>query len=96
MRIQGINIGEKHSKIRHFADDTIGNLRNESELEHFQEHIHTFCAATNMLENISKREILPFGKTSKSDPPSRPTPLAVHPDTGDTYMYIHTQLGGKK
>eukprot|EP00965_Chrysotila_dentata_P006224 202999-Pleurochrysis_carterae.AAC.2 len=63
-RIQGIKIGEMHSKIRHFADDTIGTLRNESELECFQEHIHTFCAAINMLENQSKRDILPLGKTS--------------------------------
>eukprot|EP00965_Chrysotila_dentata_P104724 3459002-Pleurochrysis_carterae.AAC.1 len=84
-RIQGIKIGEMHSKIRHFADDTIGTLRNENELEYFQEHIHTFCAATNMLENQSKRDILPLGKTSKSDLTSRLTPLAINPDYGDAY-----------
>eukprot|EP00965_Chrysotila_dentata_P196949 6177908-Pleurochrysis_carterae.AAC.1 len=74
-----------HSKIRHFADDTIGTLRNESELEYFQEHIHTFCAATNMLENESKRDVLPLGKTATSDPIHRLTPLAINSDTGATY-----------
>eukprot|EP00965_Chrysotila_dentata_P083232 2746207-Pleurochrysis_carterae.AAC.1 len=74
-----------HSKIRHFADDTIGTLHDESELEYFQEHINTFCAATNMLENQSKRDILPLGKTSKSDPTSRLTPTATNPETGDTF-----------
>eukprot|EP00965_Chrysotila_dentata_P081160 2679090-Pleurochrysis_carterae.AAC.3 len=73
------------SKIRHFADDTISTLRNENELEYFQEHIHTLCAATNMLENKGKRDILPLGKTATSDPTSRLTPLAVNPDTGATY-----------
>eukprot|EP00965_Chrysotila_dentata_P222150 6192794-Pleurochrysis_carterae.AAC.1 len=38
-------------KIKEFADDTIGTLHNESELSYFREHINTFCAATNMLEN---------------------------------------------
>eukprot|EP00965_Chrysotila_dentata_P179118 5915146-Pleurochrysis_carterae.AAC.1 len=65
--IRGIQIGDMHSKIRHFADDTIGTLKSEHELVHFQQYINTFCAATNMLENSSKRDILPLGKLASTE-----------------------------
>ena len=45
----------------HFADDTIGVLKDEHQMARFNYHIKTFCDATNMLENPSKREILPVG-----------------------------------
>eukprot|EP00965_Chrysotila_dentata_P162490 5365986-Pleurochrysis_carterae.AAC.2 len=81
-RIKGIGIGEMHSKIRHFADDTIGTLRNEDELEYFQEHINTFCTATDMLKNASKRDMLPLGRTSNIDPSQRKTTPVTDPDSG--------------
>eukprot|EP00965_Chrysotila_dentata_P154033 5091002-Pleurochrysis_carterae.AAC.1 len=60
-----------HGKIRYFADDTIGTLRNETELKYCQKHISTFCAATNMLENASKRDILPLGRTASDTTPDQ-------------------------
>eukprot|EP00965_Chrysotila_dentata_P041199 1367089-Pleurochrysis_carterae.AAC.1 len=70
-----------HTKVRHFADDTIGTLKNEAELSHFQQHIDTFCAATNMLENSSKRDILPLGKLAKTPVLARATPAVIDPTT---------------
>eukprot|EP00965_Chrysotila_dentata_P260809 6214038-Pleurochrysis_carterae.AAC.3 len=71
-----------HTKIRHVADDTIGTLHDENELIHFQEHIDTFCAATNMLEKASKRDILPLGATAKVLPENCLTPHVIDPNTG--------------
>eukprot|EP00965_Chrysotila_dentata_P053095 1762032-Pleurochrysis_carterae.AAC.2 len=70
-----------HTKARHFADDTIGTLKNESGMSHFQQHIDMFCAATNMLENSSKQDISPLGKLAKTTALARATPAVIDPTT---------------
>eukprot|EP00965_Chrysotila_dentata_P090928 3000991-Pleurochrysis_carterae.AAC.3 len=74
-------MGDMHSKIRHFADDMIGPLKIENELVHFQQHITTFRPATNMLENSSKRDILPLGKVASTEVKDRITPPVLDPAT---------------
>ena len=54
-------IGDLVKKINHFADDSIGCLRDEHQIPRFNAHIKTFCDATGMAENMSKREVLPIG-----------------------------------
>eukprot|EP00965_Chrysotila_dentata_P147656 4874925-Pleurochrysis_carterae.AAC.1 len=48
-------------------------------MTHFQQHIDTFCAATNMLENASKRDILPLSKLAKTPVLARTTPAVIDP-----------------
>eukprot|EP00965_Chrysotila_dentata_P038473 1278411-Pleurochrysis_carterae.AAC.4 len=81
-RIEGIKIGQMHSKIRHFADNTIETLRDKSELPFFQEHINTFCSATNMLENAAKRDTLPLGVTANTKLEDRLTSHFINFTTG--------------
>ena len=57
----GIQIGDLHHKISHFADDTIGFLKSIGMLARFENHIKTFCEATNMKENVAKRDYIGIG-----------------------------------
>ena len=56
--LEGIRIGSNEYRIRHFADDTFGLLRNEHQIPRFSELIDVFCKGTNMRENESKREFV--------------------------------------
>ena len=51
--LEGIRIGSNEYRIRHFADDTFGLLRNEHQIPRFSELIDVFCKGTNMRENES-------------------------------------------
>ena len=53
--LKGIEIGDLIKKISHFADDSIGCLRDEHQIPRFNAHIKTFCDATSMAETSSAR-----------------------------------------
>ena len=67
-KLEGIRIGDTEYRIRHFADDTFGLLRNEHQIPRFSELIDVFCNGTNMRENKSKREFVAIGNKSHLDP----------------------------
>ena len=67
-KLEGIRIGDTEYRIRHFADDTFGLLRNEHQIPRFSELIDVFCNGTNMRENESKREFVAIGNKSHLDP----------------------------
>ena len=54
--IEGITIGDHEFKIRHFADDTFGILKNDTSYNEFNKEANTFFKASAMSENFTKRD----------------------------------------
>ena len=71
-KLNGVNIGPHKFLISHFADDTFGILKDHKELPLWDQLCNTFYTATNMKENLSKRELLPVGSLQNIDPLTLP------------------------
>ena len=65
--IEGITIGDHEFKIRHFADDTFGILKNDTSYNEFNKEANTFFKASAMSENFTKRDNIAIGSESRRD-----------------------------
>ena len=77
--------GPKHHKVSQFADDSTFTIRLP-DIDYLLADINTWCHATGMKENDSKREVLPIGRLKREShrvPPSilnGTTPVAAGTD----------------
>ena len=67
-KLKGIQIDGREHRVNHFADDSIAALAGVRQLPRFNSRMKIFCDATNMLENMSKRDILGLGNLGNEDP----------------------------
>ena len=70
--LKGITIGPHKYLVSHFADDTFGILNGPRDLPLWDSLCDVFYTASNMKENLSKRELLPIGSLKNIDPTSLP------------------------
>ena len=70
--LKGITIGPHKYLVSHFADDTFGILNGPRDLPLWDSLCDVFYTASNMKENLSKRELLPIGSLKNIDPVTLP------------------------
>ena len=63
--IIGIRIKDIIHKITQYADDSTLICKNKDDADKAQRHINTWCLATGMAENASKREGMLIGKLNR-------------------------------
>ena len=74
--IEGVKIGETRHKISQYADDST-LIGRPHDFPKFQLHINTWCQATAMCENATKREGLLLGRLNRQ---RTRAPLGIMPD----------------
>ena len=63
--IKGIRTGDTSHKVSQYADDSTLICKDEADVRASQRHIETWCGATGMAENASKREGMLLGKLNR-------------------------------
>jgi len=92
--IKGVSIGQAHIKSLHFADDTSLAAR-PADIPHYNKCLNTWCKASSMKENMSKREGLLLGRLARE--PSRAPSGVIKDDAwcpdGDHVVCLGVPLG---
>ena len=92
-KLKGIMIGSRDHRSNHFADDSIAALANIGYKPRLDINSSIFCSATNMAENMEKREILGVGTTGHVDPSTLTNDTTCWKKPGEYVISLGAPIG---